>query len=462
MISITLEEIVTNLLAIEIYALFQNETESFFLDSSLENPNISQFSFIGIEPFLIVKSTDSVSTLQQAGKEYIIKDNPFFIIKDLLKKYTMVNTTKFPFVGGAVGFYSYELNKYIDYSSKKRKGKLRLPDMIVGFYDHVIIVDHNTKKTFLTSVNHDGRNAKDRQILKDKIIQKITKKVSLKKKKSSRKLKQKSIISNVNYAQYQEMIKQAKKYISFGHIYQVNLSQQFKAQVDEEPFSIYLKLRKYNPAPYSAYFNYGSFQILSSSPERFLRIWNGCVETKPIKGTFPRGNTSQEDEKNKIILQKSIKNHAENYMIVDLLRNDLGKVCEFGTVYVSELCAVESYATVHHLVSTIIGKLREGVDAIDCFMACFPGGSITGAPKIRAMEIIDELESLDRHIYTGSLGYIGFDGNADFNIAIRTVLIHQRNAYYHVGGGIVWDSTAKKEYQETLYKGKALKRALQL
>lgn len=267
-------------------------------------------------------------------------------------------------------------------------------------------------------------------------------------------------VSNFTHADYCKAIEKAREYIRCGDIYQMNMTQRFTTLIDRHPLNIYEYLRSINPAPFAAYLDYGDMKILCSSPERFLQIRHGQVETRPIKGTVPRGKDEHEDELNRRRLYNSIKDRAENVMIVDLLRNDLGKVCRFGSVRVPELFRVETYATVHHLVSTVIGELKPGCDAVDCVMATFPGGSITGAPKVRAMEIIDELEPTCRHVYTGSIGYIGFDGDMDMNIVIRTILIKGQRAYYQVGGGIVWDSVPENEYQETLDKGLALKRAL--
>ena len=220
-------------------------------------------------------------------------------------------------------------------------------------------------------------------------------------------------------------------------------------------------MRNINPAPFAAYIDFGMGQLLSSSPERFLQIRNGKVQTRPIKGTRPRGATELEDSANRQELLESEKDRAELLMIVDLMRNDLGRVCKTGSVKVTEMYHIEDYSTVFQLVSTIEGELEEGIHALDCIKAAFPGGSITGAPKIRAMEIIDEIEPTQRNVYTGSIGYVGFNGDADLNIVIRTILQKDDTAYFQVGGGIVWDSDAEMEYEETLVKAKALIEALQ-
>jgi para-aminobenzoate synthetase component 1 len=238
------------------------------------------------------------------------------------------------------------------------------------------------------------------------------------------------------------------------------LSQRFSAKVNLRPYDIYKKLRAINPAPFAAYLNFPEVQVISSSPERFLRISGDNVETRPIKGTRPRGKNKTADQRLARELLNSEKDKAELLMIIDLERNDLGRVCRYHTVHVPELMALEKYATVFHLVSTIRGKLKPGLSHIDCLKACFPGGSITGAPKIRAMEIIEELEPTKRSIYTGATGYIGFNQETDLNIVIRTIIHKNGRVYFQVGGGIVADSVPEKEYQETLVKAKALVKAI--
>ena len=255
-------------------------------------------------------------------------------------------------------------------------------------------------------------------------------------------------------------ILKAKEYIAAGDIYQVNLSQRFTAKIATPPLALYKIVRTLNPAPFAAYLKFGEITVISSSPERFLRIAGNSVETRPIKGTRPRGEGKVEDEKLKKELLKSTKDKAELIMIVDLERNDLGRVCEYGTVRVPEIITLETYATVFHLVSTITGTLKADKDHIDCIKACFPGGSITGAPKIRSMEIIDELEPTQRKIYTGSIGYVGFNQQTDLNIVIRTMLYCDGTVHFQVGGGIVADSDPALEYEETLHKGRALVEAL--
>jgi len=266
--------------------------------------------------------------------------------------------------------------------------------------------------------------------------------------------------ANFDFTSYTAAITRIKSYIASGDVYQVNLTQRFATPLPCAPYDLYLRLRERSPAPFAAYLSFGPVQLISSSPERFLTLRDRRVETRPIKGTRPRSSDPTTDAALAAELLASEKDRAELLMIVDLERNDLGRVCDYGSVRVDRLWQLESHPTVHHLVSTVSGQLRPGLDIIDCVRATFPGGSITGAPKIRSMEIIDELEPHRRHIYTGAIGYIGFDGNADLNIAIRTITCVNNHAYYHVGGGIVWDSDPAAEYQETLDKGRAMHEAL--
>lgn len=273
---------------------------------------------------------------------------------------------------------------------------------------------------------------------------------------TSKRFKTAKITSNFTKEQYINAIEKIREYIRSGDIYQANMTQRFQCTTEENPFDIYSKLRKINPAPFASFMDFGEGHIVSSSPERFIKIKNRYIETRPIKGTCPRGKNHREDLKNKKELLASEKDKAELLMIVDLERNDIGKIAKPGTVKVTELFHLETYSTVHHLVSTVIGEIDDNYDTIDCIKETFPGGSITGAPKIRSMEIIDELEPTQRNIYTGSIGYIGFDGDVDLNIAIRTIVCKGNKAYFQVGGGITWNSNANLEYEETLHKAKAL------
>ncbi|MBA7687896.1 Aminodeoxychorismate synthase component 1 [subsurface metagenome] len=251
-----------------------------------------------------------------------------------------------------------------------------------------------------------------------------------------------------------------REYICAGDIFQANISQRFETDLPIPPYELYRRLRQINPAPFANYFNFEGISVVGASPERFLKVHKDWVETRPIKGTRPRGKTPAQDRALARRLLSSLKDRAENVMIVDLERNDIGRVCRYGTVKVTELAILETYPTVFHLTSTVVGRLSEGKGRIDLLKATFPGGSITGAPKVRAMEIIDELEPTRRSVYTGSLGYLSFGGDMDLNIVIRTILVKEGRVYFQVGGGIVYDSEPEEEYMETLDKARALIQAL--
>jgi para-aminobenzoate synthetase component 1 len=270
-----------------------------------------------------------------------------------------------------------------------------------------------------------------------------------------------SVYSNFTPPDYRAAVQRAIDYIHAGDCFQVNLSQRLLHRATVPPLELYGRLRERNAAPFAGYFDLGDFVIASASPERFLRVEDGEVETRPIKGTRPRGSTAEEDRRHAEELLSSSKDRAENVMIIDLLRNDLGRVCEYGSVRVPAVCRLESYRYVHHLVSEVRGRLRRGLGPVDLLRAAFPGGSVTGAPKVRAMEIIAELEPTARGPYCGSLGYIGFDGSMDTNLLIRTFTIGKGWMQFPVGGGIVADSDPASEYAETLHKAEGLLRALQ-
>jgi para-aminobenzoate synthetase component 1 len=319
--------------------------------------------------------------------------------------------------GAAIGYFGYDLKNQTEKLPATAVDDLGLPDVWFGFYDEVHRI-----QALPARVRSGGSGRED-------------------------------LRCNFTRDDYCDAVRRAKEYIAAGDIYQVNLSQRFQAEIAASPAEAYLALRSANPAPYAAYLDIGDAQILSSSPECFLRMRDREVVTRPIKGTLPRHRDPQD-------LLRSTKDNAELLMITDLERNDLGKVCEFGSVHVPSLVSVESYATVHHLVATVAGRLRPEVSHVEAVRACFPGGSITGAPKIRAMEIIDELEPHARGVYCGAIGYFGFDGHSEFNIAIRTAVLMNARLTFHAGGGIVADSEPVAEYDETLAKAEGIIRAL--
>ena len=356
-----------------------------------------------------------------------------------------------PFAGGVLGYWSYDLARRYHHIPEIARDDEALPEMAVGIYDWAIVVDHQELNARLLSrLRHAGT---------ERTLEQVLGKLNSAKPGTPRGEPlsvRGDVASNFTPDSYRAAFAAVKEYLHEGDCYQVNLAQRFSAQATGDAFPAYLELRKISPAPWSAFLDWPQAQILCASPERFLGVHHGLVQTRPIKGTRPRSADATEDARLKEDLRTHPKDRAENLMIVDLLRNDLGKCCEPGSVQTTRLFEVESYANVHHLVSTIEGRLQNGKTAIDLLRECFPGGSITGAPKLRAMEIIEQLEPQRRGIYCGAIGYIGYDGAMDTNIAIRTLVYSNGVMRCWAGGGIVADSTCEAEYQETGDKASAM------
>ena len=457
----------TSLKPVEVCEILHNEQFCFFLDSGMNCDRLGRYSFLGYDPFLIFKNQGKRNEIIRGNSIELVKGNPFDILKTLFSKYRLITPPDMPpFLGGAVGYFSYDLKHFVEKLPSQSKEDITIPLCFLAFYDTVIIFDHFTDQTWISSTGLPEESEHLKQLRAKTRMKELCQKLSTGKipaPSRQHSLNRKipiNLESNFTRDEYLQSVLKVKDYIAAGDIYQANLSQRFSATVPTQPFDLYKTLRTLNPAPFAAYLKCGDNSIISSSPERFLRLSGKSVETRPIKGTRPRGKDRVEDEQLKQALLTSPKDRAELIMIVDLERNDLGRVCEYGTVKVPELITLETYATVFHLVSTITGRLKEDKDHIDCIKATFPGGSITGAPKIRAMEIIDELEPTRRNIYTGSIGYIGFNQQTDLNIVIRSILYCNGNVHFQVGGGIVADSDPASEYEETLHKGRALMEAL--
>ncbi|MFA6078571.1 MAG: aminodeoxychorismate synthase component I [Candidatus Omnitrophota bacterium] len=437
----------------DLFAAIKDLPYSFFLDSSLSSQTFAdagRYSFLGGDPFLVFKSKgDRIMLEWRGGKIEHLTSDPFIVLKDLFDRYRVDTEKEMPFTAGGVGYFSYDLKRFIEELPDAAKDDLHLYDCVMGFYDCVITFDILKKKAYLSSLGLPERENR---------LKYFRARIALARAggqaynfRPSGELR-----SNFSKEAYIDAIEKAKEYIRRGDIYQVNLSQRFEVELKEEPFALYSRLRKTNPAPFSSYLNFDDLVIASSSPERFLMKRGDYIETRPIKGTRPRGRDASEDAMMERELLASPKDAAEHLMIVDLERNDLGRICEYGSVKVSELNMLERYSTVFHLVSVVSGKLTKGIGPIDCMEAAFPGGSITGAPKIRSMEIIEELEPVKRSVYTGAIGYISFDGSMDTSIAIRTFVISGGKAYFQAGGGIVADSDPEREYEETIHKVKGL------
>lgn len=414
-----------------------------FLDSGQPQSLLGRYDILTAAPYIRLTTRDAITIIETDSETQTSHDDPFLLIQEMLGP-PMSNDTDLPFIGGALGFFSYDLGRRIETLPALTKQDIACPEMAMGIYDWAIVIDHLKQQTFMIA-QHKDKQTKNLMAT----LQKTLNKVSNAQNSFQLTSRFQSNMSPQTYAQAYQTI---KDYIFAGDCYEVNLAQRFQATFTGDPWQAYQAIRKINPTPFAAFCEYPFAQLLSHSPERFLQIKRGHVESKPIKGTRPRCDTPEKDLQLATELASSPKDRAENVMIVDLMRNDLGRVCETGSITVPNLFSVESFPAVHHLVSTVTGKLAKDKTSIDCLRACFPGGSITGAPKIRAMQIIEESEPVRRAVYCGSIGYISFDGNADTNIAIRTLLCENQNIYCYAGGAIVADSECDAEYQECLDK----------
>lgn len=410
----------------------------------LDSAGRDRYDILVAAPVATLVTRGEETTLCQGDVCTVSRDDPLLLLRETLRRYGAVALPP-PFGGGAVGYVGYDLARRLDDLPALAEDDLALPEMAVGIYTWAVVVDHRERRCWLAG---DATGRAEWRRLTAHLPP------------TGRFRVDGMPVSDMSAADYAAAFARVQHYLREGDCYQVNLAQRFCAGAAGDAFALYATLRRDNPAPFAAFLNFPFGQVLSASPERFLRLRDGRVETKPIKGTRPRSADPQEDRALAAALQASVKDRAENLMIVDLLRNDLGKTCRPGSVRVPHLFALESFATVHHLVSTVTAELAPGRDAIDLLRGCFPGGSITGAPKRRAMAIIEELEPHRRGVYCGAIGYLGFDGAMDSNIAIRTLVHTAGRICFAAGGGIVSDSTAAQEYQESLDKAAALLQVL--
>ncbi len=440
----------------ELFSVCVAKAWAVFLDSGFPHSNQGRYDIIAADPVCTLVTQGENTTITRNGTITQSDENPFDLVKQQLFPFTgyhlKIGEDELPFNGGAIGYFSYDLVRRLETLPTMADDAEHIPEMAIGIYEWAVIVDHHLQKSYLVGyssqqswqdLTHQFSCVPPKQV--DRTFHVLG-----------------AIKSNIDPTSYVRAFNQIKHYLKEGDCYQVNLAQRFVANCEGDPWTAYQALRKFNAAPFSCYLNLPTVQILSSSPERFLKLTDGVVETKPIKGTRPRKTDYAEDQLQIKNLEASNKDRAENLMIVDLLRNDISKTCKNGSVKVPMLFNVESYATVHHLVSTVTGILAENQHALDLLKSCFPGGSITGAPKIRAMEIIEELEPHRRGVYCGAIGYIGFNGNMDTNIAIRTLVHSENTIRFWAGGGIVNDSVAEEEYQESFDKAAAMLDLLQL
>lgn len=442
------------------------EHYSVYLDGGSGQFKSSRYSFLAADPFLIFKCRGNRINLTDSDGERSFIADPFEYLNDLVNSYETYSCDEnAPFVGGAAGYIGYDMGRLIEEVPATVNDDLDIPDAVLCFYGSVIIADHLRNELYAAA---SGLPETVKAQQKNKALENLDKlfrfadsnEINIDDQGADEKNKHRYLESNFNRKDYVQAVKKVKEHITMGDVYQVNLSQRFVCENNRSPFDVYDSLRKISPAPFSCFLNYADFHILSSSPESFLKFNHRHVETRPIKGTRPRGKTDADDIRMKNDLLKSAKDRAELLMITDLERNDLGRVCKYGSINPESLFELETYSNVFHLVSSIRGELADDNGHVNCLKACFPGGSITGAPKIRSMEIIEGLERCRRKIYTGSIGYFGFNQRSEFNIAIRTILHKNGKYYFSAGGGIVADSDPELEYEETLHKAKGMMEAL--
>lgn len=435
---------------------------SLFLDGA-RSFRSSRYSFLALNPFLLLTCSGNQVHISGYRQDSYIVDDPFRVVDELVAGFEVsAADERIPFVGGAAGYIGYDMGRVIEVIPSLCADDTNIPDMFLCFYSSVMVADHVAREMYALA---SGLPETDSGLQEKKALAEIDYMLGLAEVGEADidyAVSDAAVAfkSNFDRRDYEAAVRKVKDYIGEGEVYQVNLSQRFQCCCNVTPFKVYETLSRVSPAPCSCFFNCVNHHVLSASPESFLQINGSRVVTRPIKGTRPRGGTEEEDRRMRAALLSSEKDRAELLMITDLERNDLGKVCRYGSIYPEALFSLEAYSNVFHLVSTIAGELDGGKSHVDCFKACFPGGSITGAPKIRAMEIIEMLERCRRKIYTGTIGYFGFNRVSDFNIAIRTILHKDGTYYFSVGGGIVADSDPGLEYEETLHKAKGMMAAL--
>lgn len=435
---------------------WKDEMDLVFLDSSLEN-RLGRYSIIGRKPYQKLVLSDDGFFVNGEKQETAFED----YLRTYLKAHPDINESDLPIVSGAMGYFTYDYGRQKEKVVTRHPKEVDMPDVIFCFYDNFIIEDHQEKRFYLVA---NGQTEAVDTLLDD--VENLVAETYLMWKngqipETKADHSEIKITPNFTKEAYKQAVKDMIDYIVEGDIYIANMTQHITVESGRAPYDVFCSLRRDNPSPFGGYLNYGDLQIVSASPERFLQMRDGVVATRPIKGTRKRGATKEEDAAMRKELEESDKDKSELLMIVDLERNDLNRVCVPGSVKVTEMYSIETYATVFHLVSEVQGRLAEGKNVADLLQAAFPGGSITGAPKLRAMEIIEELEHSRRNLYTGSIGYLTLDGDCDFNIVIRTA-VHKNGRYYlGVGGGITCESETEFEYEETLQKAKAVLQALE-
>lgn len=445
---------------------FKDDRLPFLLESGRGAAGQGRYSFFSSGPFLVLRVVNGKCFKEEDGLITAAQGFPLDVLRQELGRYRLEGKCRhnFPFLCGAVGFFSYDFGFSFEKIKKNHVDATGVPDFVFGFYDWVVGLDHFKKEMIVFSSGFPQKNSTRAAFAESRLKSVLNRlKVQpLKKRLAARDsfCRKEDLVSDFSKNSYLKAIAKIKEHIARGDIYQANLSQRFKTRLAIDDWRLYGRLAKRLPVSFSAFFKDGPMSIISASPEMFLEFDGRVVSTRPMKGTRPRTANRVFNRKLKQALIRSPKEKAELLMIVDLERNDLGRVCEYGSVRVSKLRRIESYKSVFQAVAQIDGVLHKGKDRLDLIRACFPGGSVTGAPKIRAMEIIDSLEPHARGIYTGSLGFLSFHNTLEFNILIRSFLKYHDDIFFNVGGGIVTDSKPQQEYEETLVKAKALMEAL--
>ena len=442
---------------------------SFLLESVEGGEKIARYSFLGSGPSLIFKSKGRNIEVIEEGKtkRFTASGDPLDEMKKIIGRYKFVHTSGLPrFCGGLVGFMGYDMVRFFEELPSKNPDDLKVPDSVFLLTDTILIFDHVKHKIKVVSNAHvEGNPSKayDKAIKKiNNLVRLLDAPLSVKAKRAAKpKDFRLDVRSNLTKPEFVSMVKKAKSYIRIGDIIQVVPSQRFSTKITSSGIDLYRALRMINPSPYMYYLKLKDLSLVGASPELMVRSEDGVVELRPIAGTRPRGKDEEEEKRLEKNLLSSVKERAEHIMLVDLGRNDIGRVCRYGTVKVSELMVIEKYSHVMHIVSECTGKLKANKDMFDVIRATFPAGTVSGAPKVRAMEIIEELENTRRGPYAGLVGYFSFSGNTDTCINIRTIVIKGGNAYIQAGGGVVADSDPEKEYQETVNKARATMKAIE-
>ncbi|MFE8695939.1 anthranilate synthase component I [Cytobacillus sp. FJAT-53684] len=424
--------------------------KKFLLESSLKHENSGRYSFIGADPVMELKGIDNRTVVISSKGEERIRDKPLEVLKSMMPKKRMEQDGPFPFFGGAVGYVGYDAIAQYEEIGLIPCDELDIPDVHLMFYEEVVVFDHYEQKVYLAATPLSNKT--DRAQLNLKLEKRRNEIINGMASDNQESASLSAFASFVKKDEFIQKVKKAKEYIEKGDIFQVVLSQRLQATIKGDPFSFYRKLRVQNPSPYMYFLDFGSYQIAGASPESLIKVNERRVTTNPIAGTRRRGKTNGEDRQLEMDLLKDEKELAEHRMLLDLGRNDLGRVCEFGSIEIEKNMKIERFKHVIHLVSEVSGKLKNAYSPMDAFISCLPAGTVSGAPKIRAMEIVYELEQVKRGIYAGAVGYISANGSLDFALAIRTMVIKDGKAYIQAGAGIVHDSIPEKEYEETLHK----------